>query len=319
MKRRLVLLSVFLLTSIVLAACAPVAAPPAETAAPGQPQAPAKQSALEKARAQGVIVTGIIQEPPSVYIDTTTGEATGFDFEVAKYVFKEIGVPEVQPMLIPWDGLIPALLAGRIDAITAGMAIKPERVKAGMIFSNPFWMAGPNGIVAKGNPFNLHKPGDLTDSDAIVCVTTGGMETDLAYQMVPKEEAAKRVKTYADQALAWTDLAEGRCDIGLGIAITEAEFIKNGGYEDKLELASPWEFPLAWTFAEAIGFRAEDKDMVDLVNGVLEKMKTDGTLKKIAEEQGYPVEVLALPCAEKEEGCYEPWATGKYLAPTPTP
>jgi hypothetical protein len=32
-------------------------------------------------------------------------------------------------------------------------------------------------------------------------------------------------------------------------------------------------------------------------------MKTDGTLAQLAEKNGFPVEILAPPCAESDQGC----------------
>ncbi|MCL7747156.1 transporter substrate-binding domain-containing protein [Halalkalibacter alkaliphilus] len=58
--------------------------------------------------------------PPYESIDLATGEIIGFDVDIAKYITEELGY-ELQIEDMDFDGLIPAMGAGRVDFVMAGM------------------------------------------------------------------------------------------------------------------------------------------------------------------------------------------------------
>ena len=74
-----------------------------------------------------IIVMGTNAEfPPFEYRE---GEkVVGFDVEIAKKIAEKLGA-ELQIEDMTFDGLIPALEAGKIDFIAAGMSITEERKK----------------------------------------------------------------------------------------------------------------------------------------------------------------------------------------------
>ena len=59
--------------------------------------------------------------PPFGYQDSD-GQIKGFDVDVAKLVADRIG-REALVLCQDWDGMIPALLAGKFDMISASMSI----------------------------------------------------------------------------------------------------------------------------------------------------------------------------------------------------
>ncbi|MCC9710927.1 ectoine/hydroxyectoine ABC transporter substrate-binding protein EhuB [Streptomyces sp. MNU76] len=87
---------------------------------------------------------------------TLKGEAPTLHAEV----FKALGVPELRPVFSEWDGLIPGLLAGKYDVISAGMAILPERCEKAL-FSEPEFISPTAMMVPAGNPKKL---GDLSSA-----------------------------------------------------------------------------------------------------------------------------------------------------------
>ena len=73
--------------------------------------------------------------PPYSYVDKD-GNAQGFDVDSMKWIAEKKGI-EVTFMPVEWSGIIPALQAGKIDMVYAGMSITPERQEA-VNFSNPY-------------------------------------------------------------------------------------------------------------------------------------------------------------------------------------
>jgi len=91
-----------------------------------------------------LIVTGLMTTPlsaanlkvhPARHRDTA-GEVQGFDVDIAREVGKRMK-REVEIVCQAWDGMIPGLLAGKFDLISASMSITEERLKS-INFSMPF-------------------------------------------------------------------------------------------------------------------------------------------------------------------------------------
>ncbi|OYO99531.1 ABC transporter substrate-binding protein, partial [Lachnotalea glycerini] len=61
-----------------------------------------------------------------VKIDGNEEYAGGYDVEIAKIIAKQLG-KELIIVKTEWDGLVPALQSGKIDAIIAGMSPTKER------------------------------------------------------------------------------------------------------------------------------------------------------------------------------------------------
>ena len=73
----------------------------------------------------------------------------GFDMDLARAIGKQMGY-EVEIVSMGFDALIPALNAGNIDVIAAGMSINDERRQA-VTFSDPYYTSGLIIMVNKDN------------------------------------------------------------------------------------------------------------------------------------------------------------------------
>ncbi len=65
------------------------------------------------------------------------GYTDGYDVQISRYLADQLGV-ELEIKKIEWTGLEPALNAGEIDAIIAGMTDTPER-RQGADFTTPYY------------------------------------------------------------------------------------------------------------------------------------------------------------------------------------
>jgi putative lysine transport system substrate-binding protein len=75
----------------------------------------------------------------------------GYDVEVAQYLAETLEV-DLQIRKIEWDGLIPSLTSGNIDAIIAGMTDTPVRRET-ISFSAPYFETRSVMIVLEGNAY----------------------------------------------------------------------------------------------------------------------------------------------------------------------
>ncbi|MDR4887829.1 transporter substrate-binding domain-containing protein [Fredinandcohnia sp. QZ13] len=77
--------------------------------------------------------------------------AGGYDVEIAKKVAEGLG-KELVIVKTEWDGLVPALTSGKIDAIIAGMSPTAERKEA-IDFSDNYYTSNLVMVVKKGGKY----------------------------------------------------------------------------------------------------------------------------------------------------------------------
>lgn len=94
-----------------------------------------------------------------VKIDGNEEFAGGYDVEIAKIIAKQLG-KELVVVKTEWDGLVPALQSGKIDAIIAGMSPTAER-KETIDFTDIYYKSDLVMVVLKGG--NYEKAKSLED------------------------------------------------------------------------------------------------------------------------------------------------------------
>ena len=83
------------------------------------------------------------------------GYCNGYDVAIAKIIADGLN-RELVLVKTEWDGLIPALNAGKIDAVIAGMSPTKER-KASVDFSDPYYESDLVIVVKKDSPYAIAK------------------------------------------------------------------------------------------------------------------------------------------------------------------
>ncbi len=87
----------------------------------------------------------------AVKIDGNPEYAGGYDVEIAKKVAEGLG-RELVVVKIEWDGLVPALISNKIDAIMAGMSPTADR-KETIDFSDNYYKSDLVMVVKKGSKY----------------------------------------------------------------------------------------------------------------------------------------------------------------------
>ena len=88
----------------------------------------------------------------AVKIQGTEEYAAGYDVEIAKKIAEGLG-EELVIVKVEWDGLVPALKAGTIDAIIAGMSPTETR-KESIDFTDNYYMSDLVIVVAKDGAYS---------------------------------------------------------------------------------------------------------------------------------------------------------------------
>ena len=119
---------------------------------------------LEQLKAQGFARVAIANEPPYTAV-AADGKVSGAAPDVAREIFKRLGVPEIVASISEYGAMIPGLQAGRHDVVTAGLFMKPERCAA-VAYSEPVLCDAEALLVKKGNPKGFKSYADIAKDPA---------------------------------------------------------------------------------------------------------------------------------------------------------
>ncbi|MEV0666583.1 ectoine/hydroxyectoine ABC transporter substrate-binding protein EhuB [Actinomadura luteofluorescens] len=272
----------FLRTAVLLSAAAPLAAAGCSTTDPEQEKAGG--GTLQKAKDSGTITVGFANEAPYGYTDKS-GKLTGEAPELARAIFKNLGIDEIKGVQVDFGGLIGGLNAKRFDAIAAGMFITPERC-ASAAFANPEYVAKSAFMVPEGNPKGLKAAEDPGKKGVKVGVLTGAVEAGYAEKTGVKKGD---IKTFADQASAYEGLKAGRIDCIWLTRISLADLLtkhKGQGFE-VTDAFTPVIDGKEQLGAGAFAFRKADTDLQNAWNAELAKLQQGNKLLPVLQPFGF--------------------------------
>jgi polar amino acid transport system substrate-binding protein len=227
------------------------------------------ESTLERIKRTGVVRVGFANEAPYAYVESESGDLTGEAPVVARRVFRQLGVGQLEGVLTEFGSLIPGLKANRFDIIAAGMYITPERALE-ILFSEPTYCISEAFIVASGNPQSLHSYEDVANHEsARLGVVAGTVERGYARSVgVPDE----RVVVLPDAPSALEAVRTERIDAYAGTSLT-VQYLLDRADDARLERAVPFSDPLidgqTVRGCGAFGIRLEDTDLQEAVNQAL--------------------------------------------------
>lgn len=272
-----------------LAAIAAMLAGGALVAASGPATA---EDSLATLKGQGFVRIGIANEPPYTAVKPD-GTVTGAAPEVARAVFKRLGVPDVVASISEYGAMIPGLQAKRFDAVTAGLFMKPERCRA-VAYSEPILCDAEAMAVKKGNPLGLASYEDIAkNSKAKIGAPGGGTEEKLALQAgVPRD----RVIVVPDGQSGIKMLQDGRID-AYSLPVLSINDLLQKANDAGLESIAPVKG--APVYCDGAAFRKNDTSLRDAFDKVLAEMKQSGEFAKIVEPYGFSAEAAKSTSRDK--------------------
>ena len=231
-----------------------------------------------------------------------SGNLIGFEVELAQELCA-IMKYECSIVEQDWDGMIPALVMRKFDAIMAGMSITAERQKT-ITFSQGYADEVASLAVMKGSSLegmdtpegiNLSLGGSdvkkalktLTGALAgkTVCTQTGTIHQNF---LESGDVGSVNVRTYKTQDEVNLDLTSGRCDVALAAAVAFTDYADKSG--KPVVLVGPTFSGGAFGNGVGVGIRQasdsaigkRDAKILKDFNKAINKARKQGIISKLA-------------------------------------
>ncbi|MFE5854511.1 ectoine/hydroxyectoine ABC transporter substrate-binding protein EhuB [Streptomyces sp. NPDC056500] len=250
---------------------------------------------LEQLRAKGSVRIGLAGEQPFSYIGKD-GKMTGAAPAIAKRIFRELGVEDVQPFPTEFGSLITGLNSLQFDTVAAGMYINPARCEQ-VIFADPEYQMLDAFLVRKGNPKNLRTYKDIADSGASMATGVGYAQIEYA-----KEAGIKKVTTLPDQLAGLLAVEQGRVDVFIGTAVTVRNVVKEtrSAKAEATEEVTPIVDGKPVIDVGGFAFRTPETALRDAFNRELHKLKRTGELLEIMRPFGFTKDQMTTITAKEK-------------------
>jgi len=199
------------------------------------------------------------------------GDLIGFEIDVGKRVAEDMGV-EIEHIPTAWDGIIPALLAGKFDVIISGMSITMKR-NLTVNFTHPY---ANTGYILVGSTAMAKKKGlktleDYNSSDITIATRRASTGAIAAQVNFPK---AKLIY-FDDGTMGIQEAANGKVDATTSTPPKAAYDIEKRG--DKLFVVDK---TLMSPTREAFAVRKGDPDILNWFNNWIDNVKASGWLQE---------------------------------------
>ncbi|QBD82315.1 ABC transporter substrate-binding protein [Ktedonosporobacter rubrisoli] len=231
--------------------------------------------------------------PPQEFVDTATGQATGFDIDLITEIAQRMGL-KVDVKKANFNTIIDDLNAKRYDVVISAVTINDERKQKAELI--PYFNAGQSLLVQKGNPEQFKSIKDL-------CGKTAGVQ-DGTVELDALNAASKDCTAAGKQAIHLTVLKDQTDVIQLLLNKRVVATYQDSPVTDYYLKLNPGQFEVAGSIVnaapEGIALRKGDSSMIDAVQAAFKAIKADGSYDKLfAKWQLNPVQKIALTADSK--------------------
>jgi polar amino acid transport system substrate-binding protein len=258
-----------LFVGVVLAAVALIAAGcGGEDEEPSPPAAGTEQAPEFQTIEAGVLTVGSdIPFPPFEFREG--GELTGFDVELVEELASRLNL-EVNWVDTAFDTIFTQLAAGRFDVVASATTITPERDEQ-INFTDPYYLAQQALTVNTEETPDIGSVDDLDEGD-VVAVQAG--TTGEAWARENLEPEGARIRSFPEAGDTYTALEAGSVT---GVFFDEPSAISEAEARPALEVVEKIDTGEQYGF----GVDPNNQELLEVLNGVLQEIKDDGTYEEI--------------------------------------
>ncbi len=233
-----------------------------------------------------LIVATNAEFPPYEYVDD--GKITGIDMDIMQAICDELGM-DMSIENMKFDSIIASVNAGKADIGAAGMTVTEDRLK-NIDFSESYTTSKQVIIVYNETSDEIKGVSDLADTTIGVQLGTVGDVYATEYET----DGYAKVERYSKAADAIQALKQKKVDCVILDEQPAKEFVKRNN-DIKIveeELASE---------EYALCVKKGNKELLDKVNTALEKLKADGTIRRIINNYiGTDEQIGTMPYEKKD-------------------
>ncbi len=203
----------------------------------------------------------------------SAGDIVGFDIDIANALCNEMG-KSCKMVQSEWDGIIPALLERKCDAIIASMSITEERQQI-IDFSGKYYST-PGRFVAK-------EGAGLTDTPEGLAGKVVGLQRGTIYQdLMEGEMPDVELKLYGTQDEVYLDLTAGRVDAIFADSVAMADgFLKTDAGKGYAFFGGDYNDVKYFGPGAGIGVRQGEDDLRDAFSAAIKAIRDSGEYKTI--------------------------------------
>ncbi|PTT68997.1 transporter substrate-binding domain-containing protein [Arthrobacter sp. HMWF013] len=281
-------LTASILATVLLGASACGSSPQAQPAggASSVDSAPSVDAALAEmvpasVKGKGTMTVAAAVYAPAVMEPVGGGEVTGWDIELTRKAAALLGL-KVEFKIIPFDGVIPGLQAGRFDAATGEINVTDERTKVVTFVTNH--VSKDEFIVKAGSDkTSFDKPGDVCGLK--IGASLGSSEAATAQAMADECKASggaeTTVETFQTQAQVNLALSQDRLDACLASGSQAAYTVENTKGQFKLAKLG---FGPEIKTGLALANNADTAQLAKAFQAATDKLIKDGELSKVLDD-----------------------------------
>ncbi len=219
-----------------------------------------------------VILVGTEATYPPFEYRNEKNEVVGYDIDVVEAIAKHLG-KKVEIVDMSFDGLIPALITGKVDLVAAGMTNTEERRKK-VNFSSVYYDI-ENAFVVRADDSSIMKLDDLKGKIATVQIGTA-QDTFITNTGLPAE-----IKRFQKNDDALMEIKVGRGDFCVvNLTVANAFLRNNKTFEEDLKIGFRNKIHREGE-GIALGLPKGDDALLNAVNGAIETMKNNGEFDSI--------------------------------------
>ena len=229
---------------------------------------------LGAAQAEGTkIKIGTEGAYPPFNVLQADGSLTGFDIDIAKALCEEMGA-ECTFVTQDWDGIIPALLAGKFDAIIASMSITEERRQI-VDFTSKYYNTPPAIAVPKDS--------DITEAtDAGLAGRTIGAQSATTHSNYAEQKLSSAdLRLYPTPDEYKLDIVSGRIEAVIDDVVVLSKWLasEDGACCKILDTLTP--DPLINGEGIGIAVRKGEDDLREAFNAAIKAIRANGVYQEI--------------------------------------
>lgn len=230
-------------------------------------QAVAGDSVIEEIKRRGTLNVGLSMFVPWS-MRSKTDELIGYEIDVAKKVAKDMDV-EIEFFPTAWDGIIPALIAGKFDVIISGMSITPKR-NLTVNFTAPYAHSGLAIVANKKLTEGKTTVADFNSPDVTFSARRGATPVAFIQNTFPKAELLQ----FDEDGASLQEVVNGNAHATVASEPTPTLWIEN--YPDTLHRPFNQLFDQR---SEAFALRKGDPDALNFFNNWIQIHWDNGWLQ----------------------------------------